>query len=95
MSGQLAEMTRVVEFRSDLYDCCTTWSDALFEICDAVLSSPSPVASVPSLSLEPVFRRGHGSLAEGIRAGVRFGAPSRPRGLRRPSRRQPCRDPDL
>ena len=34
----------------------------MFELRDAVLCSPSPVGSVPSLSLEPVFRRGHGSL---------------------------------
>ena len=69
MRAQRPETTAVVGFRSDLYDCFTTWSDALFEVCDAVLSAPSPVASVPSLSLEPVFRRGHGSLYKALALG--------------------------
>jgi len=56
-------------FRSDLYGCMTRWSDALFELCDAALCSPSPVGSVPSLSLEPVFRRGHGSLYRALTDG--------------------------
>ncbi len=59
----------LIAFRSDLYACLTGWSDALFELCDAVLCSPSPVASVPSLSLEPVFRRGHGSLYKALARG--------------------------
>ena len=45
------------------------WADALFELCDAALCSPSPVGSVPSLSLEPVFRRSHGSLYKGLALG--------------------------
>ena len=73
MSAQVPDTTQMIGFRSDLYGCFTTWSDALFEVCDAVLSSPSPVASVPSLSLEPMFRRGHGSLYKALRS-----APSTP-----------------
>ncbi len=57
------------EFRSDLYGCMASWADALFELCDAMLSSPAPVASVPSLSLEPAFRRSHGSLYKALARG--------------------------
>ena len=52
----------LVDFRADLYGCFSRWADALFELCDAVLCTPTPLRSVPSLSLEPVFRRGHGSV---------------------------------
>jgi hypothetical protein len=33
-------------FRAGLYDCLTKWPDALFELADAALCSPSPVGSV-------------------------------------------------
>ncbi|MEO5839517.1 MAG: NF041680 family putative transposase [Acidimicrobiales bacterium] len=56
-------------FRQAFYDCLTGWRDAQFELCDAALCSPSPVASVPSLSLEPAFRRGHGSLYKSLALG--------------------------
>lgn len=69
MSGHVTEMADLVEFRSDLYGFLIGWRDALFELGDAVLCSPSPVASVPSLSLEPVFRRGHGSLYKALARG--------------------------
>ena len=69
MSGHVTEMADLVEFRSGLYGCLTGWRDAQFELCDAVLCSPSPVGSIPSLSLEPVFRRGHGSLYKALARG--------------------------
>jgi hypothetical protein len=56
-------------FRAGLYGCFTGWGDALFELCDAVLCSPAPVHSVPALSLEPLFRRSHGSLYKALAAG--------------------------
>lgn len=56
-------------FRKNLRGCFTRWGDALFELADAVLCSPSPVGSVPSLSLEPVFRRSHGSLYKALDRG--------------------------
>jgi hypothetical protein len=59
----------LAEFRHGFYSCLTRWGDALFELCDATLSSTSPVASVPSLSLEPVFRRSHGSLYKALADG--------------------------
>lgn len=56
-------------FREDFYRCLTGWPDALFELSDALLCTPSPVSSVPTLSLEPVFRRGHGSLYKSLDRG--------------------------
>ena len=60
---------RLVGFRNHFHGCLTGWGDALFELADAALCSPSPVASVPGLSLEPVSRRSHGSLYKGLALG--------------------------
>jgi hypothetical protein len=57
---------RLVEFRAGFYRCLTCWGDALFELCDAALCAGAPVASVPRLSLEPEFRRSHGSLYKAL-----------------------------
>ena len=57
------------EFRTGLYACLGTWRDALFELADALLTSSGPVTSLPMLSLEPVFRRGHGSLYAALAGG--------------------------
>jgi hypothetical protein len=59
----------LVGFRTNLHGCFTSWGDALFELCDAALCSAGPVTSVPSLSLEPVFRRSHGSLYKSLALG--------------------------
>jgi hypothetical protein len=59
----------LVGFRQTLYGCLTRWGDALFELADAALCAPAPVGSVPSLSLEPVFRRSHGSLYKALARG--------------------------
>jgi DDE superfamily endonuclease len=56
-------------FRGELYRSFSGWGDALFELADAVPCAPSPVASVPALSLEPVFRRSHGSLYKALERG--------------------------
>ena len=56
-------------FRAELRSCFTRWGDALFELADATLCSPAPVGSVPSLSLEPEFRRSHGSLYKALERG--------------------------
>ncbi len=52
---------RLAEFRQEFYRSLTRWSDALFELADAVLCAPGPVTSLPELSLVGVHRRGHGS----------------------------------
>jgi hypothetical protein len=69
--GRLAKelAPELTDFRRALYECFTAWGDALFELSDAVLCSPAPVGSVPSLSLEPVFRRSHGSLYKALSRG--------------------------
>ncbi|MEK7412686.1 MAG: transposase, partial [Planctomycetota bacterium] len=59
----------LVRFRTEFYRCLPSWGDALFELCDASLCSPAPVGSVPGLSLEPVFRRSHGSLYKALAQG--------------------------
>lgn len=69
LRGDGAALDKLAGFRSDLYGCFTGWGDALFELGDAVLCTPSPVASVPLLSLEPEFRRGHGSLYKALARG--------------------------
>lgn len=56
-------------FRQAVYGCLTSWADALFELSDAVLCAPGPVVSVPTLSLEPTFRRSHGSLYKALARG--------------------------
>jgi DDE superfamily endonuclease len=39
------------------------------QLCDALLCAPGPVSSIPRLSLEPVFRRSHGSLYKALGRG--------------------------
>ena len=65
--GDAAEVTA---FRAGFYACLQRWADACFELTDAVLTAPGPVVSVPSLSVEPVFRRGHGSLYAALARGA-------------------------
>ncbi len=60
---------RLAEFRAGFYGCLTRWPDALFELADAALCAPGPLHSVPSLSLEPEFRRSHGSLYKALAGG--------------------------
>ncbi|MFP5489629.1 MAG: transposase, partial [Acidimicrobiia bacterium] len=56
-------------FRVGLYGCLRAWPDALFELADAALCAPGPLHSVPALSLEPEFRRSHGSLYKALADG--------------------------
>ncbi|WP_331739828.1 transposase (plasmid) [Streptomyces goshikiensis] len=61
--------TVVAEFRSELYACLTARSDALFELCDALLCTDGPVRTRVDLALAPEHRRGHGALYSGINHG--------------------------
>jgi hypothetical protein len=56
-------------FRTGLFKCLDRWGDALFELTDATLCAPGALHSVPSLSLEPEFRRSHGSLYKALARG--------------------------
>ena len=69
MPGHHDNVEELVGFRHDLYACLTRWGDAAFELCDAMLVTPGPVSSVPSLSLEPEFRRSHGSVYKALARG--------------------------
>jgi hypothetical protein len=60
---------RLAWFRRELYWCLWRRGDALFELADAVLTAPGLVASLPYLSLEPCFRRGHGMVYQGLSEG--------------------------
>jgi len=55
-------------FRADLYTCFERRADALFELMDAVLTA-GPVPSPAYLSLEPVHRRGWGSVYDALASG--------------------------
>jgi hypothetical protein len=59
---------RLAWFREALYGCLRERRDALFELADAVLTAQQP-RGLPYLSLEPVFRRGHGMVYQGLAAG--------------------------
>jgi hypothetical protein len=56
-------------FRRGFYGCLWRCPDALFEAAEAVLTAPGPVASLPYLSLEPGFRRGHGMIYQALAGG--------------------------
>jgi hypothetical protein len=63
------ESAALINFRQSLHQCLNPWGDALFELCDAVLCSAHRVDCVPALSLEPEFRRSHGSLYKALERG--------------------------
>ena len=67
--GTSSDIEQLRRFRSGLYRCWTGWADAAFELSDAVLCSGSPIGSIPALSLEPEFRRSHGSLYKAFARG--------------------------
>jgi len=67
--GTSSDIEQLCRFRSGLYRCWTGWADAAFELSDAVLCSGSPIGSIPALSLEPEFRRSHGSLYKALARG--------------------------
>ncbi len=58
-----------MSFRQAFYATLTSWADALFELCEACLCTSGPVTSTPHLSLEPCFRRSHGSLYKALARG--------------------------
>jgi hypothetical protein len=57
----LEPLATLAAFRRDLYRCFDRRADALFELTDALLTA-EPIASPAHLSLQPVHRRGWGSL---------------------------------
>src|SRR5690606_28171528 len=57
-----ADFDRLVEFRAGWYGSLTGWADTLFAVTDALLCVRQAVAPMPYLRLEPVLRRGWGSV---------------------------------
>ena len=49
-------------FRTERHACCTRRADAMFEWGEALWCAQTPLPSLPHLSLEPVCRRGWGSV---------------------------------
>jgi DDE superfamily endonuclease len=60
--------------RARMYECFSRRADALFELGDALLCAAGPVLSPVELSLEPEFRRGHGSVYDALAGGRVDGA---------------------
>jgi hypothetical protein len=61
-------LARLGGSRTELRACCTRRADALFELGDALLCAQA-VSSLPHLSLEPVGRRGWGSIDDALASG--------------------------
>jgi hypothetical protein len=61
-------LVRLGHFRTELHACCTRRADALFELGDALLCAQA-LPSLPHLSLEPVCRRGWGSVYDALASG--------------------------
>lgn len=67
---QRGALTAVTEFRTELYSCLVSRSDALFELCDALLCTDGPVRTLVFLALAPEHWSGHGPPYSGLnRAG--------------------------
>lgn len=64
-----AAVAALTRFRQQAYTAGTRWADALFELTDATLFADAPVGCLPALSLQPVFRRSHGSLYKALQRG--------------------------
>jgi hypothetical protein len=61
-------LARLGAFRTELHACYTRRADALFELGDALLCAQM-IPSLPHLSLEPVCRRGWGSVYAALARG--------------------------
>jgi hypothetical protein len=57
---------KLQEFRKSIYEHLGTAKDAVFELMDAVLTSPS-ISSYVSLSMNPLFRRKWSSIYEALK----------------------------
>jgi tetratricopeptide (TPR) repeat protein len=64
--GRGRDVAALTAFRRELYRCFSKRPDALFELGDAVLCNQDRVHMLAELSLEPVFRRGHGALYDAV-----------------------------
>ena len=63
-----AQLSKLAAFRQSVYGCLTRARDALFELIDAVLTSPG-LSCFPELSCAPCFRRQWASVYEALQDG--------------------------
>ena len=68
LPGAGEALAGLARFRQELYGCLWRRPDALFELADAVLTAPA-AGTLPYLSLEPGFRRGHGMVYQALGKG--------------------------
>jgi hypothetical protein len=68
ISGQ-PDFDRLIGFRERFHALLWRRADALFELTDAMLCAQGPVRSAAELSMEPEFRRGHGSVYDALAEG--------------------------
>jgi Transposase DDE domain len=61
-------LTTLASFRAAAYAAFSRRQDALFELCDTLLTT-GPVPSLPLLSVQPQHQRGWGSLYDALAAG--------------------------
>ncbi|MEO3856682.1 transposase [Acrocarpospora sp. B8E8] len=59
----------LIDFRAGLHRLLWRRADALFGLADAMLCAQGPVRWPAELSMEPEFRRGHGSVYDALDAG--------------------------
>ena len=64
-----ARTSGLMAFRRELHGCLTRRADGLPELTDAILCVEGPVRSPAELSVEPEFRRGHGSVYDALAGG--------------------------
>jgi len=67
--ARVEALSGLSRFRVGLLACFTRRGAALFELADAMLCAQGPVRSPVELSLEPEFRRGHGSVCDALAKG--------------------------
>src|SRR5258708_16643633 len=60
-------LTPIASFRAAAYAAFSRRQDALFELCDTLLTT-GPIPSLPFLSVQPQHRRGWGSLYDALAA---------------------------
>ncbi|WP_017584011.1 NF041680 family putative transposase [Nocardiopsis valliformis] len=68
-AAHVESLTALSRFRSEFHGCLPRRSDALFELCDAMLCSDSPVTSLPELTLTAEHQRGHGAMYDALNHG--------------------------
>ena len=69
-AADVETLSGLSRFRDGFYECLTARADALFELADAAICADGPVTSLVELSLEPVFRRGHGAVYDALAGGA-------------------------